>query len=238
MPFNPLLFVSGTLNYRNYRKMLIIDGKIAFSGGINLADEYINQKEKYGHWKDIGFRLTGEAVENYTRMFVEFWNAFSSEKIQYGAAEPDPSSLPVYDGYVLSYCDSPLCLQAPSNELYIDLLSQAERYAWFFTPYLIPGEVLFSSFVHAARRGVDVRIITPGIPDKKIIFRISHSFYRPLLEAGVKIYEYSPGFVHAKGSIENQTLMYKGWFRHPLYIPFYKKTLTGFFPGIIIEYVI
>lgn len=132
---------------------------------------------------------------------MEFWNAFSPEKIQPGLVEPVPSLPPVYDGYVLSYYDSPLRPQAASNELYIDLLSQAEQYAWFYTPYLIPGDALLGSFVRAARRGVDVRIIMPGIPDKKFIYRISHSFYRPLLEAGVKIYEYSPGFVHAKGCI-------------------------------------
>lgn len=202
VPFNPLIFVKGTLNYRDHRKMLVIDGKTAFTGGINLADEYINQTVRFGHWKDVGVRLTGPAAWNYTRMFLEFWGAFAAEP---GDREPLPPPPPPEcggaRGFVVSYCDSPLRSQAVSNEVYIDLLSQARRYAYFFTPYLMPGEALLNAFVRAARRGVDVRIIMPGIPDKKLVFRMSQSFYPVLLEAGVKIYEYTPGFVHAKGCV-------------------------------------
>lgn len=203
VPFNPLFFVKGALNYRDHRKMLIVDNRVAFSGGINLADEYINQVVKYGHWKDIGIRLTGPAVQNYTRMFREFWNAFATDSISEDVFSTS-SALPesqTKQGFVLSYYDSPLGSQAVSNELYIDLLSQAKQYAYFFTPYLLPGEALLAAFVRAARRGVDVRIMMPGVPDKKLIFRMSHSFYPTLLEAGVKIYEYIPGFVHAKGCV-------------------------------------
>ncbi len=203
--FNPLIFVKGTLNCRDHRKMLIIDGKTAFSGGVNLADEYINQVEKFGHWKDIGFRITGEAVQNYTRMFAEFWNAFTRDPIPahfLESGEPSADAQPpAEDGYVLSYYDSPLRADAVSNELYIDLLSQAKDYAWFYTPYLMPGDALLDAFVRAAGRGVDVRIILPGVPDKKLVYCMSRSFYPVLLEAGVKIYEYTPGFVHAKGCV-------------------------------------
>ena len=203
VPFNPLLFLRGTLNYRDHRKMLIIDGKVAFSGGVNLADEYINKVEKFGHWKDIGFRLTGPAVENYTRMFAEFWNAFSGDEIPDSLLAEIPAlRMPARpDGYVLSYYDSPLRPFAASNELYIDLLSQAKEYAWFFTPYLMPGDALLGAFGRAAQRGVDVRIIMPGVPDKKAIYRMSNSFYTVLLAAGVRIFEYTPGFVHAKGCV-------------------------------------
>lgn len=201
--FNPLVFIKGTLNYRDHRKMLIIDGKTAFSGGINLADEYINHIEKHGHWKDIGFKITGEAVQDFTEMFRKFWDAFTGDRI------PDkllklpslPEEVKDRDGYVLSYYDSPFRNDAVSNELFIDLLSQAQNYAWFFTPYLMPGDALLDAFVRAAGRGVDVRLLLPGIPDKKLVFRMTRSFYTVLLEAGVKIYEYTPGFVHAKGSI-------------------------------------
>lgn len=231
--FNPMVFLKGTLNYRDHRKMLIIDGKVAYSGGVNLADEYINRYEKYGHWKDVGLRLTGPAVSNYTLMFLRFWNAFSEEPIQWGQKEgslcledlglkltdtrkearmesgseskkekPEAGKThPVSDGYVLSYYDSPLGEQAVSNELYIELLSQAKEYAYFYTPYLLLGDALLDAFVRAAHRGVDVRIFMPGIPDKKLVFRMSHSFYPVLLEAGVKIYEYIPGFLHAKGCV-------------------------------------
>lgn len=198
--FNPFLFLKGTLNCRDHRKMMIIDGEVAFTGGINLADEYINRVEKFGHWKDFGLELRGPAVQNYTRMFTEFWNAFSGDPQPQPAAPACPAPAQP-DGYVLSYYDSPLRRQAASNELYIELLSQAERTAWFFTPYLMLGNSLQEAFVRAARRGVDVRILMPGVPDKKLIFRMSQSFYPLLLAAGVKIYEYTPGFVHAKGCI-------------------------------------
>lgn len=201
--FNPLVFIKGTLNYRDHRKMLIIDGKVAFSGGVNLADEYINAVEKFGHWKDIGFRLTGLPVQNYTRMFAEFWNAFSSEAIPTDelAALDLSSDGRTFNGYVLSYYDSPLHPDAVSNNLYVELLSQAARYAWFYTPYLMLGDSLLDAFIRAAQRGVDVRIIMPGVPDKALVYRMSRSYYQPLLEAGVKIYEYTPGFVHAKGCV-------------------------------------
>ena len=198
-PFNPLLYVKGTVNYRDHRKMLIVDGKVVFSGGVNLADEYINAKERFGHWKDIGFRLTGAPVGSYTRMFVEFWNAFSREDpITRPITRPEPG---VGEGYILSYYDSPLYREPVSNTMYVELLSQAVHTAWFYTPYLMLGEQLTDAFVRAAERGVDVRIIMPGIPDKKIVYRMSRGYYRPLLEAGVKIYEYTPGFVHAKGCV-------------------------------------
>lgn len=227
--FNPMFFIRGTLNYRDHRKMLVIDGKVVFSGGINLADEYINHVQKFGNWKDIGFQLTGPAVQNYTQMFVQFWNAFSGNPVPESlwamqtenkrSEEKQPEE---ENGYVLSYYDSPLRPEAASNELYIELLSQAKEYAWFYTPYLMPGEALLSAFVRAARRGVDVRIIMPGIPDKKLVFRMSCSYYAELLKAGVKIYEYMPGFVHAKaclvddvvGTIGTVNLDYRSLFLH------------------------
>ena len=192
VPFNPLVIIKGTLNCRDHRKMLIVDGRVAFSGGVNLADEYINRREKHGHWKDIGFKLTGEAVLSFTRMFAEFWNAFADERVPDGYLKPAEDET-AQDGCVISYCDMPTRESAVSNELYIDLLSQAKESAWFFTPYLIPGEALLDAFVRAARRGVDVRIIMPGVPDKKLVYRMSRSFYPVLLNAGVKIYEYGPG---------------------------------------------
>ncbi|MGN0431209.1 MAG: cardiolipin synthase [Lachnospiraceae bacterium] len=201
--FNPLVFIRGTINYRDHRKMLIIDGKTAFSGGINLADEYINRIEKYGHWKDIGFRITGEPVKSYTKMFTEFWNAFSKEPVlkENLLLSESKEVTDKTNGYVLSYYDSPIHSDAVSNNLYVELLSQATKYAWFFTPYLMLGDTLLDAFIRACERGVDVRIIMPGIPDKKLVYRMSRSYYPMLLKAGVKIYEYTPGFVHAKGCI-------------------------------------
>lgn len=207
VPFNPLLALKGTANYRDHRKMLIVDNEIAYSGGINLSDRYINLEHPYGHWKDTGFRLTGEGVHSFTHMFLTFWNAFALKKGEAGTPMPtlqDSAEAPrETDGYVLSYYDSPLEHDATSNQLFIDLLSQSTDYAWFFTPYLMLGDDLMAAMLAAARRGVDVRIIMPGIPDKKLIFRMSRSFYQVLLNGGVKIYEYTPGFVHAKSFVSD-----------------------------------
>ena len=220
--FNPLFFIKGTLNNRDHRKILIIDGNVAFSGGINLADEYINKKKKYGHWKDIGFKLMGTPVKSYNYMFIEFWNAFSNEKIDSNIINECLSERKNENGYIISYYDSPAYKEHISNNLYIDLLSQAINYAWFYTPYLIIGDFLMDALIKAAERGVDVRIFIPGIPDKKIVYRLSKSYYAPLLKAGIKIFEYTPGFIHAKacliddniGTIGTVNLDYRSLFLH------------------------
>lgn len=221
--FNPIkLFFSGTLNNRDHRKILVIDGKIAYSGGCNLADEYINEYERFGHWKDIGFKTTGPVVQSYTYMFAEFWNAFSKDKIPEKDIKISKIDIKEECGYIQSYYDSPTNPDAISNDLYSDLLSQATEFAWFYTPYLMLGDSLKDSFIRAAKRGVDVRIYMPGIPDKAIAFRLSRSYYKQLLEAGVKIFEYTPGFLHAKavlvddniGTIGTVNLDYRSFFLH------------------------
>ncbi len=211
IPFNPFLTIRTQLNNRDHRKIMVIDGKVAYSGGVNLADEYINETHPFGRWKDIGFRLTGDAVGSYTFMFVEFWNAFSKDKISdealkaiieeanIGRINEDVTSSK--NGYILPYYDSPMRDEHTSNILFSEMLSLATDYVWFYTPYLMLGDALFDAFIRAARRGVDVRIIMPGIPDKKMVFRLSRSYYEDLLKAGVRIYEYTPGFVHAKAFI-------------------------------------
>lgn len=209
IPFNPLVAVKGTVNYRDHRKMLIVDGRVAYSGGVNLSDRYANLETPYGHWKDVGFRLTGAPVRSFTHMFLTFWNAFSLQKESEDAAEAALREMerPADgEGYVLSYYDSPFNREATSNQLYIDLLSQSTDYAWFCTPYLMLGDDLMDAMIAAVHRGVDVRIIMPGIPDKKVIFRMSRSFYQVLLTGGVKIYEYTPGFVHAKSLVADDAV--------------------------------
>ncbi len=203
LAFNQVTTLSGTLNNRTHRKYLIIDGKICFSGGINLSDEYININAPFGHWKDFGFRVTGPAVGGYLYMFVSFWNAFRTKKIPDTVFDEVPWVASANKGIVLSYYDSPFSKEPVSNNFFIELLGDARRYAWFYTPYLILSDTLMDAFVRAAKRGVDVRIIMPGIPDKKFIYLLSRSYYRPLIEAGVKIYEYKPGFVHAKAFVSD-----------------------------------
>lgn len=225
--FNPMIVLSGALNNRDHRKIMVVDGIVAFSGGINLADEYINEEHPFGHWKDIGFRITGDAIRSYAYMFTEFWNASSLNKITKELVgddydKPHASEDMEFDGYVLPYYDSPNREEAASNNLFIDLLGQSMDYIWFYTPYLLLGDGLRDAFVRAAQRGVDVRIIMPGIPDKKVVYRMSRSYYHDLLQAGVKIYEYAPGFVHAKaclmddcvGSIGTVNLDYRSLYLH------------------------
>lgn len=195
--FNPVTFFRPVINSRDHRKMVIIDGKIAFTGGNNLADEYANIITRFGHWKDVGFSITGKGVRNYLYMFVEFWNAFSNDKIEdiYRDLSGDDNH---NDGYVLSYYDSPYYKEPVSNNAYIEFLSIAKKYCWFYTPYLILPSSLKDAMMRAAKRGVDVKIFMPGIPDKKIVYRMSRSYYHDLLKSGVRIYEYTPGFLHAK----------------------------------------
>lgn len=237
IPFNPFLFIKAQLNNRDHRKIMVIDGKIAYSGGVNLADEYINEVQKFGKWKDIGFRITGEAVKSYTYMFAEFWNAFSNDKISKEIiTQTEYETVNNDNGYILPYYDSPMYEEHVSNELFTEMLSVATDYIWFYTPYLILGDALFDAFIRAAKRGVDVRIIMPGIPDKKMVYRLSRSYYRDLVKAGVKIYEYKPGFVHAKGFVADDkiagigtvNLDYRSLFLHfECNSVFYKADIVG-----------
>ena len=201
MAFNPILpFVSLVYNNRDHRKILIIDGCIAYSGGYNLADEYINRKERFGHWKDSGIRLSGHAVWNFTVMFLNMWNSFAPTEEDYTSFRPHKNHPEPFgeDGIVQPYSDSPLDDESLGENVYLEILSQAEEYVYIFTPYLIIDNEMKTALVLAAKRGVDVRIVTPAIPDKKIVFRLTRSYYEPLIKAGVKIYEYTPGFIHSK----------------------------------------
>lgn len=219
--FNELHFLSGTINNRDHRKMLIIDGKVAYTGGVNLADEYVNKIERFGHWKDGGVRITGAPVSSYVRMYSEFWNAFSGIPVLNSYINDIPEE-DGDDGYVLSYYDSPTSPDAVSNNLFVELLDQATYTAWFYTPYLLPGDILLAAFRRAAARGVDVRIVMPGIPDKALVYRLSRSYYEVLLKVGVKIYEYTPGFLHTKacvidgniGAIGTVNLDYRSLYLH------------------------
>ena len=196
--FNPLLpGLNMFLNNRDHRKITVIDGKVAYTGGMNLADEYINAEQRFGYWKDAAIRLEGAAVWNFTVMFLNVWNAFRPQETDYTAFAP--TRLPaVQDGVVQPYADSPLDEEPLAETVYLDILSQAQRYVYIYTPYLAVGEEMLDALKSAAKRGVDVRLILPGIPDKKLVFRLSRSYYLPLLRAGVRIYEFTPGFLHAK----------------------------------------
>ena len=191
-------FISTSYNYRDHRKILVIDGKVAFNGGVNLADEYINRIDRFGHWKDTAIMLKGEAVQSFTLMFLQMWNIDESHD-QYArflsATKPSETPRP---GWVLPYGDSPLDSERVGEMVYLDIIDRAQRYVHIMTPYLILDQETIVALCFAAKRGVDVAIILPHIPDKRYAFALAKTHYRELMEAGVRIYEYTPGFVHAK----------------------------------------
>ena len=199
--FVPILSIGH--NNRDHRKIVVIDGYVGFTGGINLADEYINEYEKYGHWKDTGIMLKGEAVQSLTLMFLQSWYCFSKQDSDFSKFLPnlDYKNLFESDGFVQPYGDTPLDDEPVAENVYLNIINQAVKYVYITTPYLIIDYNFVSALVNAAKRGVDVRIITPHIPDKKIVFALTQSFYNTLISAGVKIYEYTPGFIHAKGFV-------------------------------------
>lgn len=206
-PFTPGLNVF--LNNRDHRKITVIDGKVGFTGGYNLANEYFNYTHPFGQWKDTGIRLEGEAVRSLTVTFLEMWNAVNKKenndtdfdkylvKSDYQAEQT---------GFIQPYADSPMDNEQVGEEVYISMANKAEKYCWFMTPYLIITDEMTHALCLAAKRGVDVRIITPGIPDKKFIYSITRSFYHGLVKHGVKVYEWTPGFCHAKMSVADDCM--------------------------------
>lgn len=192
---------STIFNNRDHRKILVIDGEIAYTGGINFADEYINEKQRFGYWKDNGVRIEGRAVHSMTMMFLQMWNAFSKDKLDYENFPPAPGIQKGSRGLVLPYSDHPLDREYVGENVYLNLINTASRYIYFFTPYLIIDNELATALILAAKRGVDVKIITPGIPDKKTVFLVTQSYYQQLVEGGVRIYQFRPGFIHSKCAV-------------------------------------
>lgn len=220
-PFSPTL--SLRLNNRDHRKIMVIDGVTSFTGGINLADEYINQRKRLGgYWKDSGIMLKGDATWNFTVMFLQFWQHLSGGDVDYERYKYSTDNLPNnsehenlstdnFDntkdtdysannnsGFVQPYADNPLYSAVVAENVYLNMINRATDYVYITTPYLIVDNEMITALTLAAESGVDVRIVTPKIPDKKAVFMITRSFYEPLTKSGVKIYEYVPGFIHAK----------------------------------------
>ena len=188
-------------NNRNHRKILVIDGKIAYTGGVNLADEYINAVERFGHWKDTGVRLEGEAVWELTRLIlVDFGISVRRSPAPVEGAFPEQGEI-FEPGYLIPFGDGPRPIygRRVSKSVLQHLFQSATKYVFVTTPYLIIDNEMLQSIENAALRGVDVRIVVPHIPDKRLVFWLTQSYYRRLLAAGVRLYEYAPGFIHAKG---------------------------------------
>ncbi len=211
--FNPFVpVVSAVMNNRDHRKIMVIDGHVGFSGGVNIGDEYINEKVRFGHWKDTGFRLEGDGVWNLTLMFLEMWNGLRPTDETFEAFYPHRYHDEEFktDGFVQPFCDSPLDDETLAENVYMEILAQATDYVYIFTPYLVIDNEMQTALCTAAKRGVDVRLVTPGIPDKRMVFRLTRSYYEDLLEAGVRIYEYTPGFLHAKSYVCDDKLAVVG----------------------------
>jgi len=197
-PFKPIL--SSLQNNRDHRKIICIDGKTAFTGGMNLADEYINARERFGHWKDAAIMLKGEAAWSLTLIFLQMWNLGKKERDNPDLFYPwkDEACTVNSDGYVQPYADSPIDKENVGEHVYIQIINNAKKYVYINTPYLVVDDNLLSALRLSAKSGVDVRIITPHRWDKWIVAIASRSYYRQLIQAGVRIYEYSNGFNHSK----------------------------------------
>ena len=196
-PIRPVL--STTQNNRDHRKICVIDGKTGFTGGINLGDEYINRKERFGYWKDTAVMIKGDAVQSLTMLFLQMWNVSELKKEKFEpylttmAKELKPET-----GFVLPYGDSPYDHENVGEEVYVHILNHAKKYVHIMTPYLILDNGMLDTLTRAAKSGIEVCIIMPHIPDKWYAFAVAKTYYRELIEAGVNIYEFTPGFVHAK----------------------------------------
>lgn len=224
--FIPVL--SAVMNNRNHRKICVIDGKIGFTGGLNIADEYINVKHPYGYWKDNAVMLEGKAVYSLTLMFLSMWESLEDPKMQmkheieYERYFPKELTFDAGEGIVQPYTDNPLDTNTVGESIYLNMIYAATRYVWIMTPYLIIDHNMEQALCNTAKSGIDVRIIVPGIPDKKLIYEATKSSYGVLLEAGVKIYEYSPGFLHSKtflcddkyGTVGTVNLDYRSLYLH------------------------
>ncbi len=195
-PFRP--FWSSIQNNRDHRKITVIDGKTAFTGGMNLADEYINEKERFGYWLDCAVSVKGEAVNSFTVIFLELWNASNRIQEDFSPYLRQTPKGTYTDGYVLPYADAPTDDENVCEHVYMQIINNAKHYVYIETPYFIIDDSMLSAFILAAKSGVDIRIITPAIPDKKLVHMATRSYYEALIRAGVRIYEYTPGFVHSK----------------------------------------
>lgn len=193
-PIKPV--ISAHHNYRDHRKICIIDGRIAYTGGVNIADEYINMKERFGYWKDSGIKVKGSCVNSFITMFLELWNIEDGvdEYQKYIKINKNEKN----NGYIIPYGDSPLDEYEIGRRIYLDILNSANDYVYITTPYLILDDEMVDALNYAALRGVDVRIVMPSIPDKKMVYYLGRSYYYELIKAGVKIYEYKYGFTHSK----------------------------------------
>lgn len=208
--FFPILTLR--LNNRDHRKITVIDGHTGFTGGWNLADEYINRISPFGHWKDTGVMLKGEGVWSLTVMFLQIWSYVSGQEEDFSPYAPKPEDLAEIkdDGFIQPFSDSPLDQEILGENIYLNMIHQAKKSIYIITPYLILDNEMTTALTLAAKNGLDVRIIIPGIPDKRVVYTLTQANCGPLLESGVRIFQYSPGFTHAKGLLADEEIAVVG----------------------------
>ena len=207
--FNPFVpFLTTVQNNRDHRKIVVIDGHTAFTGGTNLADEYINKKVKFGYWKDSAVMIKGDAVWSFTMMFFQLWELNEKDSANYLDYAPHKYHNESFggEGYVIPYSDSPLDDETVGKMIYLDIINKAKDYVYFTAPYLILDSEITTALMYAAKSGVDVRIVVPGISDKWYVQKISNCYYKELLEQGVKFYRFKPGFVHTKDCVSDDKI--------------------------------
>lgn len=230
--FSPIIpFMSTHYNNRDHRKILVIDGKVGFNGGVNLADEYINHIDRFGHWKDNAVKIEGKAVDNLTLMFLNMWS-LDEKSADFAPFLGHAESFPQQRGYAVPYGDDPLDKDKVGEKVYMDILNRANSYVHIMTPYLILDDSLLNSLKYAAERGTEVKLILPGIPDKKAVYSLAKTYFKTLLDSGVEIYLYTPGFVHAKMFISDDVkavvgtinLDYRSLYHHFECASFFYKT--------------
>ena len=199
-PYRPVYSV--VMNHRDHRKILVIDGHVGYTGGINFADEYIGEDLRFGEWKDNALRLEGEGIRAMTLMFLHMWNAIrptdTTETMAAYMPRAEDVKDVICDGVVQPYSDSPVDNEPLAENVYLNIVNQAVDYVYIFSPYVIIDTEMIRALTLAAKRGVDVRLVVPEIPDKKIVYHLTRSYFPELIESGVKIYQFTPGFVHSK----------------------------------------
>ncbi len=212
-PFVPLLTVSQ--NNRNHRKIVSVDGRVAFNGGINLADEYVNREDRFGYWKDTSVMLKGDAAYNFTVMFLQMWQFTDKNKntaIDYLSYKPKRVNVELTKraGYVLPYCDHPIDNENVGEFVYLDIINNATDYLYITTPYLIIDDTMYRALHNASKRGVDVKIIIPKNPDHWYAYYVTETYSIDLIKAGIEIYKYTPGFIHAKSVVSDNDMAIVG----------------------------
>ncbi len=208
--FNPISpIISLMHNNRDHKKIAIIDGQISYTGGLNIADEYVNKKSRFGHWKDTGIKIIGDATKSFTLIFLESWHYFrdSSEDCSiYLNVPPIINEYSSKSGYIQPYIGDPMAENNVARGVYLNIINSATDYLYLTTPYFAIDSEIQSALISASQRGVLIKIITPHIPDKEYVFRVTQSYYKILLKYGIKFYEYLPGFMHAKMIISDDKI--------------------------------